>query len=308
MKYPTIDQYMSQLSHPNRREGGIRTLDAFKAQPDEGALLVSVITVVFNGEQTIEQTIKSLLAQSYNNIEYIIIDGGSTDGTLDIIRKYENNISYWISEPDKGIYDAMNKGVSLSNGKIVALLNADDYYSCSNSISLVVNSILFYENAIYYGDAIIQYDDLGIESLKKGMLDLTKGMTFSHQSMFVCKDVYEKNGLYNTNYKYAADFEFALRMYLLGIQYVYLPHPLVNFRYGASSDKYFHKSYSEVFLIIYKERGFIYSMRYTVVFLKSICLRLIHQAIRKIFGESAYLRCKKMYVVWRENISRVSYN
>lgn len=308
MKYPTIDQYLSQLSHPNRQEGGIKSLDAFKAQPDEGVPLVSVITVVFNGEATIEQTIKSVLAQSYSNIEYIVIDGGSTDGTLDIIRKYENNISYWISEPDKGIYDAMNKGVSLSTGKIVALLNADDYYSSNNSISLVMNSVLSYANIIYYGDAIIQYDDLGIESFKKGLLDLTKGMTLTHQSMFVCKDVYEKNGLYSTNYKYAADFEFALRMYLLGIPYVYLPHPLVNFRYGSSSDKYFHKSYTEVFFIIYKGRGFIYSMRYAVVFLKSICLRLVHQAIKKVFGESAYLWCKKRYLVWRGNISRGLYN
>lgn len=296
MKYPTIDQYINKSSHPNRMEGGIRTLNSFNGQHDDGEPLVSIITVVFNGEATIEQTIKSVLAQSYKNIEYIIIDGGSTDGTINIIRKYENNISYWISEPDEGIYDAMNKGVCLCNGSIVALLNADDYYPTNLIINLVVKSLGLDKNTIYYGDAIIQYDDIHMQLLKKGILDLTKGMTLIHQSMFVCKDIYEKNGLYNTKYRYAADLDFTLRTYLANIKYVYIPHTLVNFRYGASSDKYFLKSYLEAFLIIKNNRGIIYSMRYGLIFLKSIFLRSTHTIIRKIFGEAAYFWSKKLYI------------
>ena len=89
---------------------------------------ISIITVVLNAEKTIEKTIKSVISQSYKNFELIIIDGGSTDGTIDVIRKYNNKISYWISEKDKGIYYAMNKGIKKSSGNIIGILNSDDYY------------------------------------------------------------------------------------------------------------------------------------------------------------------------------------
>ena len=102
---------------------------------------VSIITVVFNGAQYIEQTIKSVINQDYNNIEYIIIDGGSTDGTQEIIKKYEKDIAFWISEKDTGIYSAMNKGWRKSTGDIIAMLNADDYY-LEGAISKVVTSFI----------------------------------------------------------------------------------------------------------------------------------------------------------------------
>ena len=112
---------------------------------------VSIITVVFNGIRTIEQTIKSVLNQSYKNIEYIIIDGGSTDGTLDIIRKYENYLSYIISEPDHGIYDAMNKGIQKSTGDIVGIINSDDWYEV-NTVSQVVERFESFAVDLVYGD------------------------------------------------------------------------------------------------------------------------------------------------------------
>jgi len=257
---------------------------------------ISIVTPSYNQGEFLEETISSVINQGYPNLEYIIIDGGSTDATLDIIRKYENNISYWISEPDEGIYDAMNKGISLCNGSIVALLNADDYYQNNLIINLVVKSLCLDKNTIYYGDAIIQYDDIHMQLLKKGILDLTKGMTLIHQSMFVCKEIYENNGLYNTKYRYAADLDFTLRTYLANIKYVYIPHTLVNFRYGASSDKHFFKSYLEAFFIIKNNRGIIYSMRYGLIFLKSIFLRSTHRIIRKIFGEAAYFWSKRLYI------------
>src|SRR4051812_41105410 len=95
---------------------------------DDKLPLISVITVVYNGAATLERTIKSVLKQTYKNIQYIIIDGRSNDGTIDIIKKYEKYISYWVSEPDKGIYDAMNKGVAAATGTLVGILNSDDYY------------------------------------------------------------------------------------------------------------------------------------------------------------------------------------
>ena len=122
-------------------EGGLRTQGYFKTSL-EGKPLITVVTVVFNGEQFLEETILSVMNQTYENIEYIIIDGGSTDGTLNIIKKYENSIDYWVSEYDRGIYDAMNKGIALSQGDFIGFLNADDLYNLevieelSNALSL----------------------------------------------------------------------------------------------------------------------------------------------------------------------------
>src|ERR1700742_4639960 len=108
-------------------QGGLR-LKGIKKQSEIDNPLVSVVTVVYNGAKHLEQTINSVLNQSHKNVEYIIIDGGSTDGTLDIIKRYEDKIDYWQSERDGGIYFAMNKGVSLAKGELIGILNADDFY------------------------------------------------------------------------------------------------------------------------------------------------------------------------------------
>ena len=112
--------------------------------------LISIITVSYNAVKTIEDTILSVINQTYPNIEYIIIDGGSTDGTLDIIKKYQDKITYWVSEPDKGIYDAMNKGIAKANGELIGIINADDWYE----LDAVQNVVLEFNNtrpAIYHG-------------------------------------------------------------------------------------------------------------------------------------------------------------
>ncbi|MCI5136399.1 MAG: glycosyltransferase [Candidatus Electrothrix sp. AW2] len=114
-------------------EGGLRTQGYFKRSlPDKDKPLITVITVVFNGVQRLEETILSVIGQTYDNVEYIIIDGGSTDGTLDIIRKYEHAIDYWVSEKDRGIYDAMNKGIDLTTGEWMNFMNAGDSFFSKN--------------------------------------------------------------------------------------------------------------------------------------------------------------------------------
>ena len=137
-------------------EGGIRTSDNCK-QSEPNRPLVSVITVVLNGEKYLEQTIKSVLSQTYNNIEYIIIDGQSKDKTLDIIKKHETKIDYWLSEKDGGIYYAMNKGIANANGDIIGILNADDFYS-QDTILNVVNTFLNTDADVFHGDIIFLND------------------------------------------------------------------------------------------------------------------------------------------------------
>ncbi len=114
--------------------------------------LMSIITVVFNGEKFLEQTIQSVINQTYKNIEYIIIDGGSTDGTLDIIKKYKDKIDYWASEKDEGIYDAMNKGIKVAKGKYLAFINADDWYE-DNALNHVFSAYSQNQNIdFFYGN------------------------------------------------------------------------------------------------------------------------------------------------------------
>ncbi len=173
---------------------------------------ISIVTVVYNGAQTIEATIKSILDQSYKNIEYIIIDGNSSDGTQDIIKSYENSISKWISEPDKGIYDAMNKGIKLSTGDYIWFMNSGDEIADNIVLEEIISSNP--NSDIYYGDTIMIDSDgneIGNRRLtppeKLTWKSFKKGMLVSHQSFIVKKNIIKQ---YNLTYKFSADFEWCL--------------------------------------------------------------------------------------------------
>ncbi len=170
--------------------------------------LVSIITVVLNGEKYIEQTIKSVLNQTYSNIEYIIIDGGSKDATLDIIKKYENYIDYWISESDKGIYDAMNKGISIAYGISINLLNTGDVFG--EDYILKIAKFIDYDKVIYT-NFILKHTDHFFRLIHTND-SFERGMSLSHQATFIPKCIYERFGFYSLNYKLASDYEFFLRL------------------------------------------------------------------------------------------------
>lgn len=166
--------------------------------------LVTIITVVFNGVEFLEKTIKSVISQTY--VEYIIIDGGSTDGTVDVIKKYEDKITHWVSEPDKGIYDAMNKGIDLASGKWINFMNAGDRFHSNKIIHEIFNGQT-HDVDIVYGD--VEFDQDG--SLKvqkaKNIKALWRGMTFCHQSAFISIQ-YHKKHKYSLQYSIAGDFNF----------------------------------------------------------------------------------------------------
>ena len=195
----------------------MRTKDFFK-KSYENKPLISIITVVFNGELYLEETIQSVIRQTYENIEYIIIDGGSTDGTLDIIKKYNEHIDYWISETDNGIYDAMNKGILKSKGEIIGIVNADDimYDDTVDKIVFLFESqrdmMFTYGNLDLMNESsqvISTAYSLGMEHFKYRIF---RYMPFLHPTMFIKKGVYEKIGLYNTYYRVSSDYDFVLRM------------------------------------------------------------------------------------------------
>jgi glycosyltransferase involved in cell wall biosynthesis len=208
----------------------------------------SIITVAFNSELTLKDTIESILLQRYTDIEYIIVDGLSIDNTLKIIKEYEpkfNGKMKWISERDAGIYDAMNKGLKMVTGDIVGFLNSDDTLADSTAISKIVNYFKTYKSAdcvyadLYYVsryniDTIIRYWQTGVK--KK----FSKGWHPAHPVFYVRKDIYLKYGTFDLNYKLAADFELMLRFIEKNhIECVYLPEALVRMKLGGESNKNF---------------------------------------------------------------------
>lgn len=195
------------------KSGGLRKNEINKLSRENSPLL-TIITVVRNGEQIIEETIESVLQQEYNNIEYIIIDGGSTDNTLEKIKKYENSIDLWISEPDKGIYDAMNKGISLATGQFVNFMNAGDKFYDSSVCSIVADSILLSDSDVVYGDFVASDKKFNSEIYVKTrpLEKIWTGMVFCHQSVFI-KNKILSDISFNLNYKIVADFKQILTIY-----------------------------------------------------------------------------------------------
>jgi len=202
--------------------------------------LITIITVAYNAVKDIENTILSVLNQTYPNIEYIIIDGGSTDGTLDIIKKYEDKISYWVSEPDKGIYDAMNKGTLKATGVWLNFMNAGDTFYDQQVLEKVFKDNDWSDTDVIYGDVYVKYK--GGSKLKKTLpiKHLEKGMPFCHQSSFV-RTTLQKQFLFNTNYKICADYDFFYTLYKKKFYFKYTNILIAKFlNGGVSTDAIFN--------------------------------------------------------------------
>jgi glycosyltransferase involved in cell wall biosynthesis len=205
---------------------------------------VSIITVVYNNSRTIGKAIESVLAQDYPCIEHIIVDGRSADGTVEIIQSYEDCISKFISEPDDGIYDAMNKGLKLATGEIIGILNSDDFYFNDGVISDIVREFDNTKVDIVYGDLFyVSPDNLDkvvryYSSEKCSPDSFAWGWMPAHPTCFIRKSVYEKYGNFKTNYKIAADYEIMTRfMAKYRLPYSYLPKVMVKMRTGGISTR-----------------------------------------------------------------------
>ena len=204
---------------------------------------ISIITVTYNSEKTIKDTIDSVIFQDYNNIEHLIIDGGSTDKTIDIVKSYGDKISYFISEKDDGIYDAMNKGIRAATGDVIGVLNSDDFYPCSHIISDVVNGFKNHDPDALYGD-LVYVDPILTDKITRywkseqfSFSKIKEGWTLPHPTFFVKKKIYDEFGLYSIRLKSAADYEMIIRLlYKNKISVHYLPEILVRMRNGGVSN------------------------------------------------------------------------
>lgn len=195
------------------------------------SLKISIITVCYNSAEYFEEAIESVLSQDYENFEYIIIDGGSTDGTLDIIRKYEDRLAYWVSEPDKGLYDAMNKGIAKASGDIVGMINSDDYYfpGAFKKVAAAFEGKNLDEN-IFWGD--IMHGDERVLGWRDW--NVRRGAFAPHPSMFCPKKIYDRIGTYSMDYKILADYDFMYRaINYYHIKNIYLPESIAFFRPGG---------------------------------------------------------------------------
>lgn len=235
---------------------------------------VTIITVCYNRKNTIEKAIKSVLDQNYDNIEYIVIDGNSKDGTKEIIESYKDRISHYISEPDKGMYDAINKGLKLATGDVIGLMHSDDEFYDNNVVSRIALRFKHSHNIEgIYGDGVYVSNDqkerlirnrigggFNLKKIKSGWLPL-------HPTVYLKKSVIDKNGLYNLDFKIASDTEFLLRyLYKHEIKMSYINIYIVKMRMGGMST-----SFKRAFEVL-KEDYRIYKYHgltaYSVVFRK----------------------------------------
>lgn len=202
---------------------------------------ISIITVSFNAVNVIEDTILSIINQTYPNIEYIIIDGGSTDGTIEIIKKYEDKISYWISESDSGIYDAMNKGIDKATGEWINFMNAGDGYDNPNVLKNISDKNFFQltHYQVLYGDSIVIYDNSFRRLIRAGRNaeEQWKGPIFRHGAMFVSASVHKKNKFkLDSQFKICADFDLIYNLFFLGYSFGYVDEVIMYFEKDGISN------------------------------------------------------------------------
>lgn len=203
---------------------------------------ISIITACYNSVNTIEQTIKSVIKQTYNNIEYIVIDGSSDDGTIDILNKYRDFIDIIKSEPDKGLYDAFNKGIMASSGEVIFFLNSDDFFYDEQVVYDIAAIYSSKQNInMVYGNVLIMDEKVGYEYIKGKstcLSDLSEGQMIPHQGVFVKRDLFEKLGLFSMNYRICSDFDFIIKCFkndFINIQYT--DRIIAVFREGGISSK-----------------------------------------------------------------------
>jgi glycosyltransferase involved in cell wall biosynthesis len=261
--------------------------------------MISIITIVRNQKDFIEETIKSVLLQNVPNLEYIIIDGASTDGTLEIINKYKDKISKIVSEKDDGIYDAINKGIRLANFPIIGLINSSDVY-----VSGILNKIVkFYYDSpkdVIYGDIMFREDELTESFMSFGIANhnkLDQYMSIYHPSTFISKYAYERVGLYNLKYSSASDYDLLLRLYLNNYSFSYFPEVVSVFRKGGmSGHSNFINNVKENYLIRVRNLGMLNSIKYLIKHLGlSIFFYSRRLLIIKVFGYKNFVNFKKFY-------------
>lgn len=235
---PTLDEYVRERRSLACPVGG-RSLQ--RAQVVSGRDLVSIITIAFNSESSLARTIESIAAQTHPSVEYIVVDGGSRDDTLGVLRRHEKDVDLWLSEPDRGISDAFNKGIALARGEFIALVNSDDWIEPQHA-RVAVEALRRSGADFAFGDLFV-HDSAG--AIRYAMTGdpaygarLRHAMPDVHHPTVVCRrEVYERHGLYDMQLRIAMDYEWLLRGYLSGARGVYVPGLASHMRGSGVSNR-----------------------------------------------------------------------
>jgi len=249
--------------------------------------LITIITVCYNASKYIEETILSVINQTYSNIEYIIIDGGSSDGTLDIIKKYQNKIHYWISEPDKGIYDAMNKGIKKATGEWINFMNCGDSFYDNHVITNLINKVDSKSDVIY-GNTCLIYS-IGKYIDKGKIVSANNCMPFGHQASFTRNTLMKQYG-FDLKYKICADYNFFHQLHNNNATFEYIDIIIANYEAeeGLSSANVLDMLY-ERGRIEGKNKTFSWNLRYNIF----KCKRIINSFLKSILPQQIVLSIKR---------------
>lgn len=218
---------------------------------------ISIITITYNSENTLEETIKSIVSQNYPNLEYIIIDGASSDNTLAIVENYKEHITILVSEPDKGISDAFNKGIDRASGDIIGLINSDDIL-LPGSLKILADNysedIDVYRGNTMIWDEKLNYQLRDVPSMKFP-LRIFKTNSICHPSTFISRKAYLKWGTYDLNYKFMMDADLLIRFYQKGAKMLYIDKDMATFRLGGVTDSSFFSKIDEIEYLISQNKG-----------------------------------------------------
>ena len=261
---------------------------------------ISIITIVLNDKNNIEKTILSVLNQKDVNLEYIIIDGGSTDGTLEIIEKYKDQIDVFISEKDNGIVDAFNKGLKLAKGDIIGIINSGDWLE-PNVMSFIKQTFERTQADVVYGDVLYWKDNLPEYRYKADHTLLKEFMSINHPAVFVKKVIYEKYGLFDETFKFAMDYELMLRFFINNVKFVYINRVLSNMALGGVSDKNWRLAYKEAYEIRKKYLG-----RSINLYLKYL-FQVFKRDVSNLFSKIGLESVRKFYKKHFSKIKKVKY-
>ena len=246
---------------------------------------ISIVTITYNSEATLEETIRSVVSQDYPHLEYLIIDGGSTDGTLDIVRKYQDSIDVVISEPDRGISDAFNKGVARATGEIIGIINSDDILlpgalqriaeAYEPDIDVYSGYILFWNEAT--NETFPSRPDITFSKLKLQY-------NVAHPARFIRKDAYERFGLYREDMRYMMDIELLCRFYKQGARFLKIDQPLAKFRIGGTTHDSIYKKKEDYRLFVESYGGSSWDFHW--IWLKAVVKYSLIQTGYRLFGSN----------------------